>query len=181
MSKNPWETLSSKSIYDNPWIAVREDQVINPSGGQGIYGVVEFKNQAIAVVPIDDEGNTWLVGQYRYPLNRYSWEVPMGGQPVGGDPKSGALRELKEETGLIASELTEVIRVDLSNCVSDEIGVGYVAENLVQGDTDFDETEDLQIRKLPLSEAVSMAMTGEITDCFSVAVLLKIATHRSDV
>ena len=176
--ENPWTTTGSRKIYENNWIAVREDQVINPAGGSGIYGVVEFKNQAIAIVPLDQEGNTWLVGQYRYPLNRYSWEVPMGGHPVGEDPKSGALRELKEETGLVAARLTEVIRVDLSNCVSDETGVGYIAEGLTEGETEFDETEDLQIKKLPLSDAVAMAMTGEITDCLSVAVLLKVAALR---
>jgi 8-oxo-dGTP pyrophosphatase MutT (NUDIX family) len=174
MKNNPWQTVSTRRIYDNPWIGLREDQVINPSGGDGIYGVVEFKNQAIAILPVDDHGNTWLVGQYRYPLGRYSWEVPMGGHPVGEDPEAGALRELKEETGLIAGKVTEVIRVDLSNCVSDEIGIGYLAEDLVQGDAEFDETEDLQIRKLPFSEAVTMALDGEITDCFSVALLLKL-------
>ena len=171
---NPWTTVSSKSVYDNPWIAVREDKVINPSGGDGIYGVVEFKNQAIAIVPVDDQGNTWLVGQYRYPLQRYSWEVPMGGQPVDQDPESGALRELKEETGLKARKLTEILQVDLSNCVSDEVGIAYLAEDLEIGEPDFDDTEDLKIRKIPLREAVEMAKTGGITDCFSVAALLKV-------
>lgn len=176
LTENPWTTVSSKQVYDNPWIAVREDAVINPSGGDGIYGVVEFKNLAIAIVPVDEHGNTWLVGQYRYPLQRYSWEVPMGGQPVDEDPESGAKRELKEETGLTASKITEIMRVDLSNCVSNEVGVGYLAEDLESGEPNFDDTEQLTIRKLPLKDAVTMAMTGEITDCFSVAVLLKVAT-----
>lgn len=174
--RNAWKTLNSRKVYDNPWIAVREDEVINPSGGNGIYGVVEFKNQAIAIVPVDEEGNTWLVGQYRYPLQRYSWEVPMGGQPVGEDPESGARRELKEETGLKAAKLTEILRVDLSNCVSNEIGIAYLAEGLEVGEPDFDDTEDLQIRKVPLTEAIAMAQDGRITDCFTVASLLRVSS-----
>lgn len=173
MTDNPWKLLDTRRVYDNPWIGVREDKVINPSGGDGIYGVVEFKNRAIAIVPVDEQGNTWLVGQYRYPLERYSWEVPMGGQPIDEEPEAGAFRELKEETGLTASKLTEIMRVDLSNCVSNEEGVGYLAQGLEMGEPDFDETEELAIRKLPLKDAVLMAMNGEITDCFSVAALLK--------
>ncbi len=175
---NPRTTLGSRTVYDNPWISVREDKVINPSGGEGIYGVVEFKNQAIAIVPVDDEGNTYLVGQYRYPLKRYSWEVPMGGQLIGEDPKAGALRELEEETGLKASKLTEILQVDLSNCVSNETGTAYIAEGLSQGETNFDETEDLKIRKLPLKDAIEMVKNGVITDCFSVAALLKVGADQ---
>ena len=178
-NENPWTTTGSRHIYENNWISVREDTVVNPSGGNGIYGVVEFKNQAIAIVPLDQGGNTWLVGQHRYPLNRYSWEVPMGGHPSGENPVEGAHRELKEETGLRAAKLTEVLRVDLSNCVSNEVGVGYLAEDLTVGSTEFDETEDLKIKKLPLTEAIAMAMDGRITDCFSVALLLKVAALKS--
>jgi 8-oxo-dGTP pyrophosphatase MutT (NUDIX family) len=177
-TESPWTTTGTAKIYENNWISVREDKVINPSGGHGIYGVVEFKNQAIAIVPVDAEGNTWLVGQYRYPLQRYSWEVPMGGQPIAEDPAAGAHRELKEETGLTAGKLTEVLQVDLSNCVSNEVGIGYLAEDLTIGEPDFDDTEDLAIWKLPLYEAINMAMKGEITDCFSVAILLKVNALR---
>lgn len=179
MTENPWTLLNSRRVYDNPWISVREDKVVNPNGGDGIYGVVEFKNRAIAIVPVDQNGNTWLVGQYRYPLKRYSWEVPMGGQPINEAPIEGAYRELKEETGLTATKMTEIMRVDLSNCVSDEVGIGYLAQELEPGEPNFDDTEVITIKKLPLSEAVTMAMTGEITDCFSVAMLLKAATLNS--
>src|SRR5690349_10870140 len=110
MEKNPWTTLSSRPIYDNRWINVREDQVLNPSGGPGIYGVVSFKNKAIGIVPVDADGNTWLVGQYRYTLNEYSWEIPMGGGPNEQDPLLSAQRELQEETGFTATRWTRLQR-----------------------------------------------------------------------
>ena len=101
MSKheNPWKTLSGKRIYENPWIRLDEYQVINPSGGKGIYGKVSFKGKAVGIIPVDDEMNTWLVGQYRYTLEEYSWEIPMGAVPHDETYENGALRELKEETG----------------------------------------------------------------------------------
>ena len=107
---NTWKTLESKDIYDNPWISVREDKVINPSGGDGIYGVVHFKNLAIGIVPIDKDGYTYLVGQYRYSLEEYSWEIPMGGGPLDIDKLESAKRELKEETGLVAHKWTEIMK-----------------------------------------------------------------------
>ncbi|OMH38376.1 DNA mismatch repair protein MutT [Motiliproteus sp. MSK22-1] len=176
---NPWTTLASKLIYENPWLRVREDRVINPNGGEGIYGVIKFSNQAIGIIPIDEEDHTWLVGQYRYPLNRYSWEIPMGGHPIGADPQAGAIRELAEETGLRAKQLEEIIQVDISNSVTDEKGIVYVATQLTRGKTDFDETEDLAIRRVPVDQAISWAMNGNITDGLSVAGLLKLAILRA--
>lgn len=172
---NPWTTLSSRKIYQNPWIAIQEDQVINPNGGKGIYGLVKFQNRAIGIIPIDADGNTWLVGQYRYALNAYSWEIPMGGQPLHEDPAEGARRELAEETGLRAESIKEILRVDISNCVTDEEGIVFVAEGLTQGDTDFDDSEQLEIRRLPLKEAIAMALDGRIRDSLSVTALLKLA------
>ncbi|WP_207435689.1 NUDIX domain-containing protein [Sabulibacter ruber] len=171
--ENPWKTLDSKPIYDNPWISVREEQVINPGGGRGIYGVVSMKNLAIGIIPIDEEGNTWLVGQYRYTVNEYSWEIPMGGGPIGIDPLESAKRELKEETGFTAEQWTNIGRIHTSNSVTDEEGFIFLAEDLTAGETEFEETEDLKIWKLPLHEAVRMAMDSEITDAISVAGLLK--------
>ncbi|KAA3439307.1 NUDIX domain-containing protein [Rufibacter hautae] len=171
--ENPWKTLDSKPIYENPWISVREEQVINPGGGQGIYGVVSMKNKAIGIIPIDEEGNTWLVGQYRYTVNEYSWEIPMGGGPIGIDPLESAKRELKEETGFTAAEWTNIGRIHTSNSVTDEEGFIFLAEELTAGETEFEETEDLKIWKLPLHEAVRMAMDSEITDAISIAGLLK--------
>jgi 8-oxo-dGTP pyrophosphatase MutT (NUDIX family) len=172
-TKNPWKTLNSEIKYENPWIKVEEDQVINPSGGNGIYGKVHFKNIAIGIVPIDKEGNTWLVGQHRYPLNQYSWEVPEGGCPEGEDKLDAAKRELKEEAGLSANKWEELLTMHLSNSVSDEVAIVYIATDLTEGSTHFEETEDLVIKKLPLRDAVEMVMNGEITDSISMAALLK--------
>ncbi len=176
---NPWTTLSSRLVYENPWLQLQEDQVINPNGGEGIYGLVKFRNRAVGIIPVDDQGYTWLVGQYRYALQAYSWEIPMGGHPLDQDPTVGARRELAEETGLQAKKFQEIARVDISNSVTDEEGVIYLAEDLTPGNTNFDETEDLQIKRLPLSEAITWALDGRIRDCLSVTGLLKLALLRS--
>lgn len=172
---NPWKTLSSKPVYDNPWIAVREEQVINPSGGNGIYGVVSMKNKAIGIVPIDAEGNTYLVGQYRYTLQEYTWEIPEGGCPVGTEPLDSAMRELKEETGYTASKWSLLSKIHTSNSVTDEEGFIYLAEDLVAGQSMPEETEQLTVRKLPLKEALAMVMNSEITDSISTTALLMVA------
>ncbi|WP_296621585.1 NUDIX hydrolase [Marivirga sp.] len=174
MAKNPWKLLNTKLQYDNAWIRVEEDNVINPSGGDGIYGRVHFKNIAVGVIPIDKDGNTWLVGQYRYPLDEYSWEIPEGGCPVGEQELDAAKRELKEETGLIANHWEEFLRIHTSNSVSDERGVVFLAKDLIKGTTQFEDTEDLKIKKLPLEEAFQMVLDGKITDSISMAALLKL-------
>lgn len=171
-TSNPWTTLRSKQIYDNPWITVREDQVLKPSGGEGIYGVVSFKNLAVGIIPLDDQGQTWLVGQYRYTLEAYSWEIPMGGGPLGIDPLESARRELREETGLVARQWQKILTVHTSNSVTDEVGYVYLARDLSQHMPDFDDTEVLQLKKLPLAEAAHMVLRGEITDSLSVGGLL---------
>lgn len=173
-----WKTLSSKVIYDNPWMTVLEDRVINPSGGENDYGHIRFKTTAVAIVPIDDADNTWLVGQDRYTLGEYSWELPMGGAPKNEDPLDAAKRELKEETGLSAENWTELMRLHTSNSITDEAGLVYVATGLQQGEADFEETENIEIRKLPLSEAIAMARSGAITDAISVAALLCLSHDR---
>lgn len=175
MTENPWKTLSKKPIYENPWIRVEEHQVITPAGKEGIYGKVHFKNRAMAIIPIDYEGYTWLVGQYRYTLDEYSWEIPMGGGPNDMDLLESAKRELKEETGLLANKWTELLKIHTSNSVTDEWGLIYLAEDLTQGETEFEETEQLLIKKLPFKEALEMVMSGQITDSISVAGLLKAA------
>lgn len=147
--------------------------MINPKGGKGIYGQVHFKNIALGIVPLDGELNTWLVGQYRYTLNEYSWEIPMGGGPEGTDILASAKRELKEETGLSAREWRNILKIHTSNSVTDEVGYVFMAEDLVEGDTDFDDTEDLRLVKIPFIEAVDYVMEGKITDAISIAGILK--------
>jgi 8-oxo-dGTP pyrophosphatase MutT (NUDIX family) len=171
--ENPWNTLSSKVIYENPWIKVEEDQVLNPSGGKGIYGKVHFKNKAIGVIPLDEELNTWIIGQYRYTLNEYSWEIPMGGGPASLSPLEGAKKELKEETGFSAQKWRQILKIHTSNSVTDEVGYVYIAEDLTKGETSFDETEELEVKKIPFTEAVAMVMEGKITDAISIAGILK--------
>jgi 8-oxo-dGTP pyrophosphatase MutT (NUDIX family) len=174
--ENPWITHSTRIVYENPWIRVSESQVTNPSGGPGIYGVVHFRNRAIGVLPIDDEGHTWLVGQYRYTLDTYEWEIPEGGCPAGESPLEAAKRELREETGLIAAEYRVLFdNLALSNSVSDERATIFVATGLTQAEADPEETEDLKVRRLPLSEAIAMVRRGEITDSISVMALLAVA------
>jgi len=171
--KNPWQTLRKKPIYQNPWIIVEEHDVINPAGKEGIYGQVSFRNKALGIIPIDHEGYTWLVGQYRYTLNSYSWEIPMGGGPLGDDILESAKRELKEETGISAANWQQIMRIHTSNSVTDEEGFVFLAQDLTFGDTEFEDTEQIAVKKLPFTEAIGMVMNGEITDCISVAGLLK--------
>lgn len=172
--KNPWTTLSKRPIYKNAWIDVSEHQVINPSGKPGIYGKVSFLNKAIGIIPVDQDLHTWLVGQYRYTLDEYSWEIPMGGGLLEEDILENAKRELKEETGLIAARWTEIMRIHTSNSVTDEEGFVFLAQELTLGATDFDETEQLELWKLPLREAIQLVMDGKITDAISIAGLLKV-------
>lgn len=173
---NPWKTLTSKPLYENPWISVREDQVTRPDGNPGIYGVVHYKNIATGVVPLHEDGTVTLVGQFRYTLNEYAWEIPEGGCPAGEEPLEAARRELLEETGLTAREWQPLgDRYHLSNSVSDEVGYLFLATGLEHGEAQPEGTEELQVKRVPLREAVRMVMTGEITDCLSVIGILMVA------
>ena len=172
---NKWKTITKKKVYENPWIELEEHQVISPTGNPSLYGRVSFKNLAVAIIPWDPAGYTWLVGQHRYTLDAYSWELPMGGVPLAEDILIGAQRELLEETGITATVWKELLRLHTSNSVTDELAITYLAEGLEMGDPQFDETEDLQIKKLPFTEVMNMVMQGQITDGLSVASILKFA------
>lgn len=171
---NPWITKKVRRVYDNPWIGISHREVINPSGKDGIYGVVHFKNLAIGIVPIDEEGHTWLVGQYRYTLERYSWEIPEGGCPVGTDPLDTARRELKEETGLIASTWDHILDLHTSNSVTDEAGMIFLARDLTQGESQPEETEELSVVRVPLTQALDLVDQGVITDALSIMGLYRV-------
>lgn len=172
--ENPWQTISTRLIYENSWIRVREDQVIRPDGAPGIYGVVEY-NQCVGVLPIDADGNVQLVGQYRYPLNCYSWEIPEGACNVGEAPIDAARRELQEELGLQAKQITFAGITHLSNSVSDEEAHLFIATELTQGTAQPEGTEKLEHRQVPFAEALKMVLAGEITDSMSQIAILRYA------
>ncbi|WP_431209749.1 NUDIX domain-containing protein [Puia sp. P3] len=169
MNENPWTILGERAVYDNKWIRVTEYDVVNPSGGKGIYGKVHFKGLAIGVLPLDEEGYTWLVGQYRFTLDQYSWEIPEGGGNPDEPPVESAKRELREETGLVAKEWTHLLDMHLSNSVSDEKAMVYLARGLEQREAMPEETEQLVVKRVHFEEAWQMVERGEITDSMSVA------------
>ena len=177
-TKSPWKTIASKRVYDNPWIAVREDQVIRPDGERGIYGVVHYKNIAVGVLPIEED-HIYLVGQYRYPLEQYSWEIPEGGCPEGEEPLRAAQRELREETGLEARHWRILGEAYLSNSVADEYAVWFLASGLVPGERQPEGTEALDVRRVPLREALAMALNGQITDALSLMAIMSYTLESS--
>ncbi len=168
-----WRTITSKIIYDNPWISLTDHQVITPSGQSGQYGVVAFKNRAVGIVPYED-GYIWLVGQTRFPLGQYSWEIPEGGCPAGEEPEDCAHRELQEETGISAAHLKPLFQMHLSNSVTDEWGIVYLATDLTQGDPNPDPTEDISVRKISLNDFYAEVEQGDITDSLTVGACYKL-------
>lgn len=171
----PWGRGEARLVFDNPWIRVVEYDAVAPTGRPANYGVVSFKNTATAVLPLHDDGTVVLVGQNRFAHADYSWEIPEGGAPLDEDPLQGAKRELAEETGLVAADWREVLRAQLSNSITDEIGVGYVALGLSEAPHahEKDETEDLAIVRAPFREALEAALAGHLQDMLTVAMLLR--------
>ena len=169
----PWRALEERPVYENPWIRVREFQAEAPTGARTLYGLVGFKNYAIGILPIFPDGRIVLVGQHRFPLADYSWEIPEGGAPVGSDPLAGAKRELREEAGLEAANWSQVLSFQLSNSVTDEVGFGFIATGLSEAPTEPDPTEALALVRVPFQEALEQALAGHIQDLITVAMLLR--------
>ena len=169
----PWRSLGRRPVYDNPWIQVTEHQAEAPTGARTVYGVVGFKNLAIGVLPLFPDGSIVMVGQHRFPLSDYSWEIPEGGAPIGSDPLEGARRELREETGLQAASWRQVMSFQLSNSVTDERGVGFIAWDFTQTSTEPDPTESLAMARIPFLDAVEQASCGRIQDLITVAMLFR--------
>lgn len=178
MEDNPWQTLSVQTVYDNRWIRVEHREVLHPGGGRGIYGLVHFKNRAIGVIPLEADGSTYLVGQYRYALGQYSWELPEGGGPLEEDPLEAARRELREETGLEADHWQLLLKMHLSNSVTDEVSLIYLARGLRSGPAHPEETERLRVERVPFEEVYRRVVAGEITDAITVAGVLRVQALR---
>lgn len=178
--RGPWRTVKEELRYETPWIAVSHHDIIDPSGRNGIYGVVHFKNLAIGIVPLDEEGNTWIVGQHRYPVDAYSWEIPEGGGRRDIPPLDSTKRELREETGIEAQRWTEILRMDLSNSASDEHAIIYLAQDLSFHAPQPDHDEELAQHKLPFAELYGMVMRGEVLDSLTVAAVMKVRLLMSE-
>lgn len=176
----PWVRGPATPVFDNPWIAVTQYAATAPTGNPATYGLVSFKNYAVAILPLFDDGTTLLVGQHRFPLGDYSWEIPEGGGRLDVDPLESARRELAEETGLQAAEWREILQVQLSNSVSDERAFGYLATGLsiADGGHHADDTEALEKVRVPFREALDAALAGDLKDVLTVAMLLK-ASHMA--
>jgi 8-oxo-dGTP pyrophosphatase MutT (NUDIX family) len=171
---NNWEILSQEKVYDNPWISLFHHDVLNPSGNKGIYGKVHFKNLAIGIVPIDEKGFIHMVGQYRFVLQQYSLEIPEGGSPLGEDPLLSAMRELKEETGLEAQNWEKLMEMHLSNSVTDEKAIVYLATGLKVGISEPEESEKIDHFTISFDEVYDKVINGEITDAITVSAILRI-------
>ena len=170
---NPWTILNSKLVYENKWLRLDEHKVIDPNGNDGIYSVVHFQNLAIGILPLDEEYNTWIVGQYRFPLKEYSWEIPEGGGDMKMNPLESAKRELLEETGIKAKDWMLIQQMNTSNSATDEIALIYIARKLTFHNPEPEETEALQVMKISFDELYYKAMKGEIKDGITLVAIFK--------
>ena len=177
---NPWRRVSRRVAYENPWVELRHDDVIRPDGEPGIYGVVHFRHRAVGVVPLDlATDRVLLVGQWRYSMDRYSWEIPEGGGRFDEEPEEAARRELAEETGYTGGTWRELCRAELSNSVTDEVAVAFVATDLVAGDAFPEATEELRMRWVPFDEVMAMIERGEILDALTIMPMQRLALERA--
>jgi 8-oxo-dGTP pyrophosphatase MutT (NUDIX family) len=175
----PWLRRARETVYSNSWIEVLHDEVDRPDGSPGIYGVVHFHNLAVGVVAVADDGRILLVGQHRYTLDEYSWEIPEGGSGPDESPETGARRELAEETGFEAETWHELCRVSLSNSVTDERGVLFVATDLRPGPASPEPSEDLAVRWATLEEILADIDAGVIHDLLTIAAIARYALLRT--
>lgn len=180
-NKNPWTLLRKEEVYDNPWINVEHHEVLKPNGAEGIYGIVHFKNVATGVIPMDEQHHIYLVGQYRYSIKEYSWEIPEGGGSHDELPVEAAKRELLEEVGLTARDWKPLLTMNMSNSVTDEYCEVFLATNLTKGKADPEDTEVLKVKKVSFEKAVEMVLSGEIKDAISMAAILKLKVLYPDL
>ena len=173
-TRTRWQKVRGEVVYETPWIRIESHDVIAPTGKPAHYGLAFFQNRAIGVLPLFDDGTVPLVGQMRYSIDAYSWEIPEGGAPLTEDPRDGAARELREETGLVAAELREILRMDLSNSVTNEACVCYVATGLSQGESEPDETEHFEYARVPFSHLLQAVIKGQVRDAITVACVFRV-------
>ncbi|MFT3998184.1 MAG: NUDIX hydrolase [Asticcacaulis sp.] len=169
-----WQPRNVRVVHDSPWIALELSEPIAPTGNEARYGLIRFKNRAVGVLPLHDDGSVTMVGQMRYAFDAYSWEMPEGGVPFDEDMSDGARRELREEVGLEAAELVEVLQMDLSNSVCDEVAVCYLATGLSAAQTDWDDTESLETARIPFKDVLEAVIKGQIRDSLTVATVLRV-------
>lgn len=170
---NPWTKLDEKLVYESPWISLFHQNVLNPSGNPGTYSIIHFNKLAIGILPLDEDYNTWIVGQFRYPMKTYTWEIPEGGGSRNEEPVDSAKRELLEECGIIANKWDLIQEMQLSNSATDEVALLYIARQLSFTDAQPEENEQLTVRKIPFSELYERVLKGELTDSLTVAAVLR--------
>jgi 8-oxo-dGTP pyrophosphatase MutT (NUDIX family) len=170
---NPWRLHGARTAFENPWIRVLEQDVVDPAGVARVYGLVRFKKLAVGVLPVDAAGMVHLVGQWRVPLARYSWEMPEGGVEPGEDPLESARRELEEEAGLRAGRLIPILEMDLSNSVTDERAICYLGLDLSAGEAAPEPVEVLKNKVAPFQSVLDDVCAGRIRDSLTVATVLR--------